>query len=369
MWPTRQSVNQVPAHWSKDFVEHLRTVHLTLIATIAALLVVALTTKFYSTEVAKNELHKIQELRIGWGPKTVFLMNKESVDHRTPKPRPLTCRNCTNTALQESIPVSTVGFDGFYDESEMKTLQEQFKGTDSKQVHRYELRQLKYVKVKFAPDQAVVNDFENQLPLIPDTITGFRHWWDSLDGWHYVVYFPETVAPEGNLMEVRGGSDLPVHGYTDRDAKRIFGDLMPLRMISFSDAKVSWLPKDSFENPRLFYALTFTDPKSGKLKGNWELQLDVDKFAMARLDNPTVASYLDVPTGTFDRIFYDLRMVAGVNGINNFSKLEELLSKSEVSDAPVFEAFGIEFPADIATLGGTVALLSVSSIFLCIFVN
>jgi hypothetical protein len=28
-----------PAHWSKDFVEHLRTVHLALIATAAALVV------------------------------------------------------------------------------------------------------------------------------------------------------------------------------------------------------------------------------------------------------------------------------------------------------------------------------------------
>jgi hypothetical protein len=56
------------AHWSKDFVEHLRTVHLTLIATAAALVVVALTTKPYSTEVAKNELHKILELKANWSP-------------------------------------------------------------------------------------------------------------------------------------------------------------------------------------------------------------------------------------------------------------------------------------------------------------
>jgi hypothetical protein len=63
----RKEITQA-AHWSKDFVENLRTVHLTLIATAAALVVVALTTKPHSTEVAKNELHKILELKANWSP-------------------------------------------------------------------------------------------------------------------------------------------------------------------------------------------------------------------------------------------------------------------------------------------------------------
>jgi hypothetical protein len=37
----RQSVNQVPAHWSKDFVEHLRTVHFALIAVCLGLIVLS----------------------------------------------------------------------------------------------------------------------------------------------------------------------------------------------------------------------------------------------------------------------------------------------------------------------------------------
>jgi hypothetical protein len=61
--------------------------------------------------------------------------------------------------------------------------------------------------------------------------------------------------------------------------------------------------------------------------------------------------------------FYDLRQIADKNGYDNFTNLEEILSKSETSEAPVFEAFGIKFPADIATLGGTLALLGVQLYF------
>src|SRR5215469_4918784 len=51
--PLRRAQQPTPAHWSKDFVEHLRTVHFALIATALALIVIALTTKPYSTDVAK----------------------------------------------------------------------------------------------------------------------------------------------------------------------------------------------------------------------------------------------------------------------------------------------------------------------------
>jgi hypothetical protein len=52
MRPTRQSVNQVPAHWSKDFVEHLRTVHFALIAVAAGLILLVLSAREYNAVTA-----------------------------------------------------------------------------------------------------------------------------------------------------------------------------------------------------------------------------------------------------------------------------------------------------------------------------
>jgi hypothetical protein len=64
----RPQIPATPAHWSKDFVEHLRTVHLTIIVTAVALIIIALTTKPYNTAVASNELQKIYELKSAWSP-------------------------------------------------------------------------------------------------------------------------------------------------------------------------------------------------------------------------------------------------------------------------------------------------------------
>jgi hypothetical protein len=64
----RVQESAMPVHWSKDFVEHLRTVHFALIATAVALVIVALTTKPYSTAVAKNEFHRLRGFMRNWTP-------------------------------------------------------------------------------------------------------------------------------------------------------------------------------------------------------------------------------------------------------------------------------------------------------------
>jgi hypothetical protein len=57
---------QAPAHWSEDFVEHLRTVHLTLVAVSIALAIVTISAKPYNPAVASRELHEILQLRKIW---------------------------------------------------------------------------------------------------------------------------------------------------------------------------------------------------------------------------------------------------------------------------------------------------------------
>ena len=67
--------------------------------------------------------------------------------------------------------------------------------------------------------------------------------------------------------------------------------------------------------------------------------------------------------GEFRECFRDLREFARANGVEGLKALEDTLSKSDVSDAPVFEAFGIKFPANLAVVGGTIILLSVQVYF------
>jgi hypothetical protein len=62
-----------PAHWSKDFVEHLRTVHFTLIGVSAGLILIVLSAKPYDSTAALRELHQIMELKKLWSIKWVTL--------------------------------------------------------------------------------------------------------------------------------------------------------------------------------------------------------------------------------------------------------------------------------------------------------
>jgi hypothetical protein len=50
----------------KDYVEHLRTVHFTLVAVSAGLIVVLLSSKSYSPSIARREIYEILELKQLW---------------------------------------------------------------------------------------------------------------------------------------------------------------------------------------------------------------------------------------------------------------------------------------------------------------
>jgi hypothetical protein len=59
-------VNQVPAHWSKDFVEHLRTVHFALIAVSAGLILLVLSARQYNAATALVQIEEILDLKHRW---------------------------------------------------------------------------------------------------------------------------------------------------------------------------------------------------------------------------------------------------------------------------------------------------------------
>jgi hypothetical protein len=58
--------SQAPAHWSKDFVEHLRLVHFTLVAVSVAIVIIVKSANPYKPAVAVRELHQIVELKKLW---------------------------------------------------------------------------------------------------------------------------------------------------------------------------------------------------------------------------------------------------------------------------------------------------------------
>lgn len=56
----------VPAHWSKDFAEHLRTVHFALVAISAGLILLVVSSRQYDPSKALNQIQSILDLKDRW---------------------------------------------------------------------------------------------------------------------------------------------------------------------------------------------------------------------------------------------------------------------------------------------------------------
>jgi hypothetical protein len=60
------SSTPVPSHWSKDFVEHLRTVHFALIAVSVGLILLVLSSSQYNAVTALVQVQEILDLKRQW---------------------------------------------------------------------------------------------------------------------------------------------------------------------------------------------------------------------------------------------------------------------------------------------------------------
>jgi len=331
-------------------------VHLTLIATAAALIIVALTTKQYSAEVAKNELHRIQGLRSIWSPDIAYSLNPqhsnavklfEDFPAVQTKPKPDEGDfSVSNISLRNRICESI------------------WDGREPNARSFVEIESNPVVVSAISPDafdfhETLQDSFDSLIPKLPQTISGLEHWWDSLDYSRYQLFMPSDVDPRAII----GPEDL-----SDQYAKptKRYAVYLGLFDSPASDCDIAIHPTHRVIKPQLIYSelggLQFVAPYRNDHSGGM-IHLLVGHFWHANLNRTNLASYLKVNEGQFRHAFEDLRRVAEVNGVDTFDKLDEVLSKAEVSDAPAFEAFGIKFPADVATLGGTIALLCVQLYF------
>jgi len=119
--------------------------------------------------------------------------------------------------------------------------------------------------------------------------------------------------------------------------------------------------KDSVSGKRVDGPLFYTNFRESP--GDLQIQISVAAFSRMEVSIDTLSSYMGIKQGKFDESFRDLEEIAKANGIESLAALQDTLSKVELSDSPVFEAFGIKFPADVATIGGTIVLLSVQLYF------
>jgi hypothetical protein len=284
-----------PAHWSKDFVEHLRTVHLALIATAAALVIVALTTKSCSTPVAKNEIHKIQELQTSWSVKLTYSMKQETFNREEPKE-------------EKRLPISRG--------SSLEVLY----GTNGssntpKSITTYLPSELSVASIFNDSGEVVSGSIEEVVPKIPNTLASFQKWWDSLDDHRLIVYFPTSVFAKAEVIE---NPHLPETKLLTNAQIYSRGERGNLLMSNLSKRSFR-LPKNAgnvtmtLHGPREYDGKGPGDDLDFVYDGSNSVEFVVSGFSYVRLNREALCAYLRLPLGASDYTFYDLRQIADLN--------------------------------------------------------
>jgi len=337
-------------------VEHLRTVHFTLIATSVALIIVALTTKPYSTEVAKNQLHRILELKSGWSAEMVSQMKTTLlVPHWEGSS---SAQTGIGPEVSNSNSKLKITPDGVY------------RGTytdDARPAHAVNFLMKINSSESIVLSNARIGSFDSVVPKIPASLSGFQKWWDQLNDRNYQVFFPKALYPRGQ-MDLNKSHPLlfldvdPFLNYfpLDRPLKPGPREFVVELTLDYQN-EIRWLYPAFGSHDETFVPTYLGSFPSSKGSGLVLFPVGVSYYV--QLDTETLADFMQVKRGDFNHSFYDLKQVGVKNGIDDLGNLENVLSKVEVSDTPAFEAFGIKFPADVATLGGTVALLAVQLYF------
>jgi hypothetical protein len=216
------------------------------------------------------------------------------------------------------------------------------------------------------PSDSFAKAAADSVPAMPDNLLAIGTFWRLLDEEDVEYYFPVSIGTLGTLTDdhdkfkdkiqfsrvVSNSNSVEDFLFPhDRDAKH------PVNMLL---EKTSELTKHQAD-----VVLQFAGEYHA-IRGSTnsvKIHAPVTTYIYFELNGQNLAKALRVDSPSFDRAFYDLLQVAHKNGAYTLPELNEVLSKSELSETPVFEAFGIKFPTDLATLGGIIVLLCVQLYF------
>jgi len=305
----RRTPRTSPEHWSKDYVEHLRTVHFALV-TVSAALILILTSKQYDAKRARTELDAI-------------VVMKQEIDSLRTTP--------------DSDEVSP-----WFQAKSIPT-----KGIFSHQT--------------FIFHRPLVNqfwcDFSSRsggeyIPFngFPDTIRTFQPWWDSntvaplIVDTLYDVFSGSIVDPATRQPVVRLDITEEVSKHTN--ATELFVDYDRLCNVNPPPTSVPSLTLRSLDLTGVDFSFTVTT-------------------ARMVIDNQLIlGSYFKgQKAGPFADNFHDLMIAAQGRELESFNILAPELREEATKTGDTFEAFGIKFPSEQVTRWGMIILIAVQLYF------
>jgi hypothetical protein len=325
--------SQAPAHWSKDFVEHLRTVHFALIATSASLIILVFSSRPYNATIALRQIGEIIQLQRAWSPS--WLVNNCPLN-------PQTTKNTDDTPFYVRIDQRA---------SRSSTTVQRLGTVTWKEGNKNRIEQYIFVfpelnwyqNERLFPTEGYYDD-QWSLEEFPKTLVGFQSWWDALQHVHNVD-MPTDIAAKGSLMttleEVKGQA-------------------------TFSNQELS--SQGRLQTVKLRFAAPFGHQRPG-YKGDIEgkdvsVFFPISGYDHVALDQQQlIVLFGNWRSGPFQQSFTDLAGATREFASLDLEDVRKLLSDDIAKGTEVFEAFGMKFPSAQVTWWGIILLLSIQLYF------
>jgi hypothetical protein len=319
----RKLTTQVPAHWSKDFVEHLRTVHFALIAISVGLILLLISSPTYNPITALVQIEEILDFKQQWSLDWI----KRNV--------PFDIADSSESGTH-FIPTVTVP----YPAKTLTIILDHEPG--QKYFAPLKVRLPVVLNLHFPSENWVVlpsatSETDWAPNLFPRTLNDFADWWDLFEK-PQVIEMPESFgydAPDFHLMDL---GDNPV---TNKRTPQV--DLN-LELSAGFGGPLSYMCREGRIATDLF--------------------LDVVGYSAYSVSQQSIASrFLGVRPGPFASSFIDLSIAGHEYANLPMEDIKGFLHDEAAKGPEVFEIFGMKLPAARVTLWGVLLVLSVQLYF------
>jgi hypothetical protein len=339
--------SQAPAHWSKDFVEHLRTVHFTLIAISAGLILLIFSSRQYNAVTALVQMEEILDLKKQWSIDWIKQHGNLLQEFVTPKAEIEEEYAVFDSDFRRAVPLPMAKQSGadFIFALKAHGHNEIIKGRLPKENW--------YHRTWLASDWSPVT--------FPRTLNEFDGWWAEL-GQTPPIYVPDSVS---NPMNTGDGSAVILGVMSVDDMNRIEGTLV--HTILPADLVITRPRAGSdrgFQPEGVIYSgIIQTGNKSETI--STAISISITTFTTYHVTQNCVYSvFKNLLPGSFGRSFRDLSIAGRDEADLPLETIKDFLHEEAAKGPEVFEAFGMKFPAREVTFWGDILLVSVQLYFL-----
>jgi len=346
-----------PAHWSKDFVEHLRTVHFALIAISVGLILIV--SKVNTP--ALSQIRQIVLLKKDWPPSWLYFAGTDRHDRKN-----VLLRDASGGVAREYGP--SLQLKG------MKEIVGYVQGVKGHETLRFTLPEENWYQY---------DNSRWSLSRFPATLSSFRAWWNELQTSHR-IYFPYHLCKTGEVYQTdrahgdfswhRVGQVILVPGSTTQTpaanplptAKTFQLDLekddTPLTYEGYKKEKVVDITWKYFANDNVGQR-QFRLPVCMVNRVDLDQEVLISGLHFEALHADDDPNLVPLSPGLFEKSFRALSEEVSGLEVEPLEDIEKNVAERLSKRSEEFEAFGMKFPTAQITTWGTVTLLGVQLYF------